>query len=110
MRWIVGIAAMLFCLGWVACQIELALAAPIQSQPDDGWRRTTLGWERLAPVKKDSTRQSKLWQAHPHPLTATLFYVMLSVLLLVAFTEAAAWHAAPSPNSPASHLPRPATE
>jgi hypothetical protein len=110
MRWIVGIAAMLLCLGWVACQIELVSANVQQPRPDDGWRRTTIGWERLAPIQKSSRPQPEFWWSHPHPLTATLLLVMLSLLLLVAFTDPAAWQNTPSPANSAAKILRPAAE
>jgi hypothetical protein len=110
MRWIIGIAAMLLCLGWVACHIELVSAKMSEPSPDDGWRRTTIGWERLAPIKNVSTPQNALWRAHPHPLTATLFLLMLSLLPLVAFTEAAAWQTSPSPANFQPPLLHPAAE
>ncbi|MCC7085734.1 MAG: hypothetical protein IT427_12095 [Pirellulales bacterium] len=73
-------------MGWFACQIELATAQSTHSRPDDGWRRTTKGWERLVVLRKSAAPPGAvpLWQLHPHPFVTTLLLVMLSVLLLVA--------------------------
>jgi hypothetical protein len=90
MRWIVGIMAVLFCLGWFACHIEVVLADTSLPRAEDGWRRTTRGWERHVTANVVSAAKViPFWQRHPHPLVATLLLIMLSVLLLVAFTEGA---------------------
>src|SRR5689334_19048514 len=90
MRWIVGITALLFCVFWLACHLEVVVADTSQPRAEDGWRRTTRGWERN--VSLNTATIEKLvpfWQRHPHPLVATLLLVMLSVVLLVAFTDGA---------------------
>ncbi len=89
MRWIIGIAAALVCLGWLACQIELADADVRPPRQEDGWRRTVGGWERLVTLQPSAAQAGNLpiWRSHPHPLVATLLLIMLSVTLLVASTE-----------------------
>jgi hypothetical protein len=90
MRWIVGITAALLCVCWLACHLEVVIADTTQPRAEDGWRRTTHGWERNITQTRSATESVvPFWQRHPHPLVATLLLVMLSVLLLVAFTEEA---------------------
>lgn len=88
MRWILGIVVVLLLGGWLACQIEMTSAHAGQPRIEDGWRRTTRGWERLVSLKTPSASGVvPFWRLHPHPFVATLLLVMLSVLLLVACTE-----------------------
>jgi hypothetical protein len=94
MRWIIGIAAVLFCVCWLACCLEVVIANTSQPRAEDGWRRTTRGWERnVSLTAATSTKSAVFWRLHPHPLMATLLLVMLSVMLLVAFTESAFFEA-----------------
>jgi hypothetical protein len=89
MRWIVSIAIAMVLLGWIASEIEVVNASAQQPRTDDGWRRTTGGWERLVTTQKVTTSGSNFhfWQAHPHPFVATLLVLMLSLMLLVAFAD-----------------------
>jgi hypothetical protein len=90
MRWIVGITAALLCVCWLACYVEVAIADTSQPRAEDGWRRTTHGWERnITQTTAATANLVPRWRLHPHPLVATLLLVMLSVMLLVAFTEEA---------------------
>jgi hypothetical protein len=75
---------------WLACHLEVVVAETSQPRAEDGWRRTTHGWERnITRAAAATTNLVPFWRLHPHPLVATLLLVMLSVMLLVAFTEEA---------------------
>lgn len=94
MRWIVGILLIVVWLGWAACQIE-AVGHPggARLRMEDGWRRTVGGWERHVSLPKSaaSGEASSIWRSHPHPLVFTSLLILLSMLLLVAFTDDAAF-------------------
>jgi hypothetical protein len=94
MRGIVGITAALFCLGWLAFHAEVVCVDASSPRAEDGWRRTTRGWERNVSLTAATEKLVPFWRRHPHPLVATLLLVMLSVVLLVAFTEGAFFDAA----------------
>lgn len=96
MRWIVGITAVLFCLGWLACHVEVVSAHTSLPRAEDGWRRTTKGWERnVSQTTATTANLVPFWRLHPHPLVATLLLLMLSVVVLVAFTEGSFFDAKP---------------
>ncbi len=88
MRWIVGIALLLFATGWLACEFKAPAEAVASRLLVSEWRRTVNGWERLVPVAIATNAQfDALTESHPHPIILSLLEGMVSVLVLVAFSS-----------------------
>ncbi len=88
-RGITGTVIILFIVGYGASTIELprawSKASSAQQRMDDGWRRTTHGWERcgtwkLPPAVHDSAPIA--WRIHPLAIAA--FQVLISLAALAA--------------------------
>ena len=67
---------------WLASELPLA-SSPVQEDPDDGWRLTRHGWERMHQWNADGQTQRPL----VHPIVVGLLQLLLSLIALIAFSK-----------------------
>lgn len=97
MRSVATCCFLLLVVGWIACHIELngatGAAGHGAGEFDDGWRRTSDGWERRHSWHADLKTAASWPPSGVHPLRLAVWQLILSLLALIAFDrELWSWH------------------